>query len=265
MWRNGGASNDELVSNLVANGLILSDGDVVEKAMRGCDRALFVPLLQKKDSSSYEYGPWADAPQALGWKSTISAPWVQALALCESVEHVSRRENARILDVGSGSGIMIAYFCKMAKADAKVVGVEVVLQLVQSSRMNVEKCLGPSDNRWSIHHGDGWEGFAELGPFDLIHVGACAAEPPKALLDQLKIGGRLVIPIGKHHTDKQQLTVFDKIDDHAFHQRNVCDVRFVPLVRAGVDWDARYRKGWAYGKEPNSFLVDCVAKVVHVP
>ena len=79
--------------------------------MRAVDRGLFVPPIRprtKKKGSSYAYGPYSDSPQPLGFGATVSAPWVQALALNELAGHILRPDSAS-LDVGSGSGIMVAY------------------------------------------------------------------------------------------------------------------------------------------------------------
>lgn len=252
MWKCSGDSNDQLVDNLVKAELVCSA--VVELAMRRVDRALFVPKVPEGETSaSYTYGPYADAPQSLGWKSTVSAPWIHAVCLEQGKDFVCR-PNARVLDVGSGSGILLAYFANMSK-DALCVGVEIVAPLVEKSKENLTELL--NEQRVLVRHGDGWAGCEEFAPYDFIHVGACAEQIPETLVGQLKPGGRLVIPLGKH-TEQQQLTVIDKTSAGEIVTRNVCLVRFVPLQREGVDWNSRYRKSWAYGKDPNKVTLICV-------
>ena len=77
--------------------------------------------------------------------------------------------------------------------------------------------------------GDGRQGFAQLAPYDAIHVGAGIDQPPKALLDQLKVGGKLVIPVG--HPDDQYIYVFQKVDNKGtISQRKTLCVRYVPFT-----------------------------------
>ncbi len=212
MWKCSGLSNSEMVSNLVKHDLV-PGGSVVESSMLMVDRALFCPAHLEEKSSSYQYGPYQDAPQALGWKSTISAPSVHAVALTACADVLCRSlARPKVLDVGAGSGIMMAYFLAMNRRSF-VAGVEVVRPLVAQIDTNLKKMFGEDEasvGRWTVCHGDGWRGMANLAPFDVIHVGACADGPPQSLIDQLSVGGRLIIPIGKH-TEQQQLMAFDKM------------------------------------------------------
>jgi protein-L-isoaspartate(D-aspartate) O-methyltransferase len=120
-----------------------------------------------------------------------------------------------------------------------------------------------------VRHGDGWGGAPDLAPFDAIHVGAAASELPPALVAQLAVGGRMVIPVGEREC--QSLLRVDKGADGNLTTTELCKVRYVPLVRdvaapradgsdTAVDWNERYKKGWAYGKEPSSFLASAAAK-----
>lgn len=266
-WRCSGESNDELVGNLVASGILKSEG-LAAKAMAATDRASYVPRdvpnYQKRKSTRYHYGPYADAPQSIGYKVTISAPYIHATAL-ETLSACIRLPNSRILDVGSGSGVLVAYMSRMASNTSVIVGLEVIRELVDFSMDNLRRDgvevdpdlnsdVGPTV---VIRHGDGWVGAPDLGPFDAIHVGAFARNIPKALISQLKPGGRMVIPLGSEN--KQSFVCIDKLANGELATHDVCPIRFVPLVRksapGAVDYDKRYKKGWAYGKNPNEFLV----------
>ena len=108
MWTSGcsASSNSDLVHNLKSAGFITTK--LVEDAMLQTDRKFYVPLIKKteKISSSYQYGPYADAPQALGFKVTVSAPYIHATVL-EVLSDKITKEGSRVLDVGSGSGILL--------------------------------------------------------------------------------------------------------------------------------------------------------------
>lgn len=118
-----------------------------------------------------------------------------------------------------------------------------------------------------IRHGDGWIGKAEYGPYDAINVGAGALKIPEELINQLKPDGVLLIPIGTQIQSTQILTKFIKRchtdGSYTLEETALREVRFVPLVEDEtivnidpvINWDQRYKKGWAYGYEPNKFLV----------
>eukprot|EP00967_Tisochrysis_lutea_P117584 scaffold190266_cov23-Tisochrysis_lutea.AAC.1 len=245
--------------------------------MRSVDRAIFIPQgLTPKVSQSYQYGPYADAPQSLGFGVTVSAPHAHATAL-EALAEVLVAPGTVVLDVGSGSGILLAYMARFRGEAKRIVGLERIEPLVALSVDNLRRagfepdaegalrCPDTDGTAIIVRHGDGWDGAAELGPFDAIHVGAYASEPPEALLRQLRPGGRMVIPLGSR--TRQQVYCIDKTASG-----DICSVplpghvRYVPLVEpqppkpkmpdGEVDWDARYRRGWAYGKEPNAFVVE---------
>ena len=265
-WRSTAASNTELVANLEANSFVTSAA--VRSALLATDRALYVPDSEPGPSQTYDYGPYADAPQSIGHKVTISAPHVHALAL-EALRPLLVRDGCRALDVGCGSGVLLA--C-MARMGATVVGIEVVAPLVELSIQNLRRDGAPnSDPALVVEHGDGWTGAAAHAPFDAIHVGAAAPEVPAALLAQLKPGGRLVIPLGDR--EQQTLTLVEKAADGGVAHTALQRVKYVPLVRpspptppvpdGSVDYDERYRRGWAYGKEASAFVAEAAAS--HLP
>ena len=345
-WRCSGSTNAELVANLEREGFI--SHPVVRDAMLGTDRGHYVPAIDPsaRRSARYQYGPYADAPQSIGHKVTISAPYIHAVALGVLCDRLVE-PGCRVLDVGSGSGVLTACMARMVGFDKEssiaggdgsgeerrplVVGLEIVEELVGISAENMRRdglqpttggsgggggddggvggvvCVGGSGSgRLVLRHGNGWQGASDLGPFDAIHVGAAASAVPPELVEQLAPGGRMVIPVGEPN-GRQVLMQVDKSDDAAGTVEETvvpqsAAVRFVPLVKsrggkgrggrkrgaqggrggggggeggggdggeegtggtggaggAGVDWDARYQKGWAYGKEPNQFVAHVV-------
>lgn len=285
MWRCSGRTNSELVHNLSRAEIVQTTP--VRDAMFAVDRGHFLLGTTERVSKSYSYGPYADAPQSIGHGVTISAPHVHAMAL-EALAGRLIASGSRVLDVGSGSGILLAYLHGLIGEGGMVVGVEVLEPLVCKSIENLRRagfqfiradCRAAADATAPcgpafapgggallvVRAGDGWDGAADLGPFDAIHVGAYASEPPEALVRQLKPGGRMVLPLGTH--DRQAIHVIDKSASGELSSRPISGhVRYVPLVHpkppscgaadGDVDWDARYRRGWAYGREPNAFVVE---------
>jgi len=130
-----------------------------------------------------------------------------------------------VLEVGTGSGYQTAV---LAEIVARVYTLEVVEPLARRASQLLGE-LGYANVAGRT--GDGYEGWPEHAPFDSIVVTAAAPDVPQPLVDQLKPGGRLVIPVGGAG-DVQQLLVVDKLDDRATARRRTLPVRFVPLVRA---------------------------------
>jgi len=144
----------------------------------------------------------------------------------------------------------------------KVVGIDVVRAIVELAKENlVNDGFRVNDGPGSIllEWRDGWKGWKEHGLYDAIHVGASSSTIPADLVEQLAPGGLMTIPVGDRN--KQHLTLVTKSSvDSSFTSVKLTSetVRFVPLVDTSfVDYDKRYKKGWAYGKNPNDFLVKC--------
>lgn len=215
-WRAHGDSNEDLVNQLKANGIVKSER--VEQAMRRVDRGNFV-----------SYNPYKDSPQSIDYQATISAPHMHAYALEMLKEHL--QEGMCALDVGSGSGYLSVCMSWLVGEKGKVIGIEHIKELVEYSVKNTNKSHGNLLKTQQLEYtvGDGRLGYVEAAPYDAIHVGAAADEVPQALLDQLKPGGRLVIPVGPQR-GSQQLMKYDKTLDGKIEKASLMGVMYVPLT-----------------------------------
>ncbi|XP_015067496.1 protein-L-isoaspartate O-methyltransferase 1-like [Solanum pennellii] len=197
---------------------VIKSQEVIE-IMETVDRGLFVP----EGTPAY-----VDSPMSIGYNATISAPHMHAMCL-ELLED-RLQPGMHALDVGSGTGYLTACFALMVGPQGRVVGVEHIPELVAWSIKNVEKSAAApllKEGSLSLHVGDGRKGWPEHAPYDAIHVGAAAADVPQDLIDQLKPGGRMVIPVG---TFFQDLKVIDKKLDGSISVRSETSVRYVPLT-----------------------------------
>jgi protein-L-isoaspartate(D-aspartate) O-methyltransferase len=205
-----------LVSALRKNGLLPSSR--IYEAMLKVDRSDF--CLDQLDA-------YADAPQPIGYGATISAPHMHARAL-ELLDNVLQ-PGCRVLDVGSGSGYLVAVMAQLVIPGGQVYGIDHIPQLVDWSIDNMKKHQEDLVNTGvvQLQVADGFRGLEGAGPFDAIHVGAAAPELPEKLVQQLKVGGRMVIPVG---TYSQVLMTVDKRGDGSTVVKTQDYVRFVPLI-----------------------------------
>ncbi|GAB4860585.1 Protein-L-isoaspartate O-methyltransferase 2 [Ancistrocladus abbreviatus] len=209
--------NKGMVDHLRRYGVIRSKK--VAEVMETIDRGLFVP-----DGAP----AYVDSPMPIGYNATISAPHMHATCL-ELLEQ-NLQPGMHTLDVGSGTGYLTACFAMMVGPQGRAVGVEHIPELAAESIKNIGKSAAAlllKEGALSIHVGDGRLGWPDAAPYDAIHVGAAAAEIPKPLLDQLKPGGRMVIPVGNIFQD---LKVVDKSLDGSIKVRTETSVRYVPLT-----------------------------------
>ena len=188
-------------------------GDAVMEAMRTVPRAAFVPETEK--AFAYE-----NRPLPIGHGQTISQPFVVALM----TELLDVEPGARILEVGTGCGYQTAILCALG---AIVCSVEVVEPLATAAAARL-KALGYAQA--NVRAGDGHAGRPEEAPFDGIIVTAAAPSVPAALVDQLRPGGRLVIPVGPAGAT-QQLQRLEKRSDGPSEAKSLLPVAFVPLTR----------------------------------
>jgi len=201
---------------MVRSGLIKSKA--VMEAMLLVDRANY--CFNKKEA-------YIDAPQGIGYGATISAPHMHAMCLELLVENL--KPNAKILDVGSGSGYLVACMAHMVKPGGMVYGVEHIPELVQFSKTNIQTDDKSLSKNYEIKLADGRLGLPDAGPFDAIHVGAAAETIPDSLRKQLRIGGRLIIPVGAPHANQDLILVHRK-GETEWTTASVCGVVYVPLT-----------------------------------
>lgn len=192
----------------------LAARDVTDKrvleAMGQVPRHRFVP----QDLRSQAY---ADGPLPIGHDQTISQPYIVGL-----MTQLAQPEKTEVaLDVGTGSGYQAAVLSLLCK---EVYSIEIVEPLAETAQERLNT-LGYENV--TVKHGNGYRGWPEKSPFDVIIVAAAPAEIPQPLIDQLKPGGRLVIPVGKLF---QNLMVVEKSLDGSLSQRKVAPVAFVPMT-----------------------------------
>ena len=186
----------------------------VLEVMRTVRRHLFVP--ERRRSLAY-----ADRPLEIGYGQTISQPFIVALMthlLEPGPDHV-------VLEIGTGSGYQAAVLSPLV---AKVCTIEVIAELGEAAAKRLA-ALGYANVETKI--ADGYHGWPECGPFDAIVVTAAADHVPPPLVEQLKPGGRMVIPVGGMFAT-QHLTLVEKTESGEVLTRQLLPVRFVPFTRA---------------------------------
>ncbi len=186
---------------------------LVLEAMRTVPRHRFVP-------ARYIEQAYADHPLPIGFGQTISQPYIVALM----TEALALEPGEKVLEIGTGSGYQAAILAQMGM---DVYTVEIIPQLAQRAEATLQE-LGYTNVR--VRNADGYFGWPEHAPYDAIIVTAAPDHLPPPLPEQLKPGGRLVIPIGPPGA-VQTLWLFEKSPEGALKATNLGPVRFVPLVR----------------------------------
>lgn len=189
--------------------------DRVMAAMAKVPRHRYVPA--DRERSAYD-----NRPLAIGSGQTISQPFIVALM----TDLMDVKAGDRVLEVGTGSGYQAAVLAELA---GTVYTIEIIESLGREAAARF-RALGL--NNVVARIGDGYQGWAEHAPFDSIMVTAAAPHVPQPLIDQLKPGGRLVIPVGAR-SGAQTLYLIEKRADGSTARRAILAVRFVPLTGAG--------------------------------
>ena len=190
----------------------------------GVDDASVLDAMRKVPRHRFVPGPmqphaYDDRPLPIGRDQTISQPYVVA----RMTELVRPTPSSRALDVGTGSGYQAAVLAELVD---HVYSIEILCPLADAARERLAT-LGYSNI--TVRCGDGYRGWPEEAPFDVIIVAAAPPRIPQPLIDQLAPGGRLVIPVGPQHA-AQMLTLLDKAADGTLRQIDDGLVRFVPMT-----------------------------------
>lgn len=201
----------KLVTNLIKSGYLKTD--IITDAYLKIDRARFV-------LPEYEKYAYDDVPLPIGYGQTISQPLTVAMML----ELLDPQKGQIILDVGSGSGWTTALLAYVVGQTGKVIAVERKKELVEFGKNNADKFSYAKKGIVQFHQGDGSKGFLANAPYDRILVSAMADCIPNALKDQLKIGGKLVIPVNN------SLWRLSKRGEKDFHKEEYPGFAFVPLI-----------------------------------
>lgn len=179
-------------------------------AMGRVPRERFVPEPHRVDA----YG---DYPLPIGYNQTISQPYIVAYM----TEAAAIEPTDKVLEIGTGSGYQAAVLAQIAR---EVYTIEIVSPLADRAKTTLQH-LGCTNVH--VRHGDGYRGWPEAAPFDAIVVTAAPDHVPAPLVEQLAVGGRLVIPVGTHEQEMQLIT---KTRTGVTEERTI-PVRFVPLIR----------------------------------
>ena len=184
-------------------------------ALAKVPRHAFVPIEEARNA-------YRNRPAPIGLGQTISQPYIVALM----TDLLALEPAHRVLEVGTGSGYQAAILSLLAR---EVYSVEIHAPLAERAAQTLAQ-LGYANV--TVRAGDGYEGWPEHAPYDAIIVTAAPDHVPQALVEQLKAGGRLVIPVG---VQEQDLMVVTKAPDGGTTSTRVVPVRFVPLTREGGD------------------------------
>lgn len=181
----------------------------VLQALRNVPRHLFVPPQER----AHSYG---DHPLAIGLGQTISQPYIVALM----TELIQPNRSMKVLEVGTGSGYQASI---LAECVGSVYTIEILPELGRRAEATLRE---HGYENIFVRVGDGFDGWPEAAPFDAVVVTAAPEEIPAPLLDQLRVGGRLVIPLGSGSQDLVRVTRTES----GFQREVVTPVRFVPMT-----------------------------------
>lgn len=185
----------------------------IKKAMLKVKREEFVDLEYKKDA-------YIDTPLPIPGGVTISAPHMHAIFLSA----LKLKAGDKFLEVGAGSGVVLAYAKELVSDEGEVIGIEYVPETYEFAKNNLKKT--GYDKKVKLILGDGSKGLPEEAPFDKILMSASCPEIPPPLIEQLKPGGILVAPVGRL---EQELVCIEKTKDGKIIRKNLGGVIFLLL------------------------------------
>lgn len=201
----------KLINDLIQQGYLKSD--LIIDAFSKIHRIDFVP-------TDLEMAATADMALPIGSGQTISQPLTVAFML----ELLEPKPGQNILDVGSGSGWTVALLSQIVGEKGKITGVEIMPGLYQKGKENIDKYGFVKIGTAEMYCEDGKRGFAKNAPYDRILVSAAANEVPMPLKEQLKVGGKMVIPIN------EGIRFLEKKGESEFYEKDYPGFAFVPLV-----------------------------------
>jgi protein-L-isoaspartate(D-aspartate) O-methyltransferase len=203
---------------IVTRSMIGRDGFTprVMAAMAEVPRHLFVPESERDQA-------YVNGPLPIGWGQTISQPYIVALM----TDLLACGPADRVLEIGTGSGYQAAVLSRLVR---QVYSLEIIPDLAKAA---AERLARLGYENVNVRQGDGHRGWPEEAPFDGILVTAAARAIPPALIDQLRPGARLIIPVGQPYAH-QKLLMLDKNLDGVLTLTEVLGVAFVPLTGGGT-------------------------------
>jgi protein-L-isoaspartate(D-aspartate) O-methyltransferase len=204
------AERDKMVQTIRLYGL---EDPAVIAAMSAVPRHEFVPKTMR-------HRAYDDSPLPIGYGQTISQPYIVA----EMTRLLHLNKNSKVLEVGTGSGYQAAV---LAQFTPHVFTIEIIEPLANAAEDRLQR-LGYT--AVEVRRGDGYYGWPEKAPFDAVVVTAAAGEIPPPLVEQLKAGGRMVIPVGSVF-GTQSLMLVEKDASGQVRTKSLMAVRFVPLTR----------------------------------
>ncbi len=208
-------TNELLIQQLVDDGYIHLAH--IRDAFHSIDRKRFVPVNEQE--RAYE-----NYPLSIGYEQTISQPLTVAFML----ELLNPLKGEKILDIGAGSGwqtALLAFLVDSKDTPGKVIAIERIAELKRFAEANIETYKFISRGLVEVIKGNGVQGSKGDAPFDKIIAAASGEAIPKAWKEQLKIGGRIVSPVGG------SIVVLDKINMDTFEEKSYFGFSFVPLIQ----------------------------------
>lgn len=203
---------NKLINQLIKDGHLKTDAII--EAFSEIERIEFVP-------EEFELQADVNIALPIGYGQTVSQPLTVAFML----ELLGPQKGQKVLDVGSGSGWTTALLSYIVGKAGRVHAIERKAELVEFGKKNVEKYSFVRDGIAEFHEADGTKGLPDEAPFDRILVSASAEEIPGALKDQLKIGGKMVIPVG------DTVYFLEKESEKEFSEQKFPGFSFVPLIQ----------------------------------